>query len=131
LFIPIFIVTPTWVNLFDKAFTQFDGRSFNLDIKLPCFHCTLDQFQCGYQVSHSGNLNSTESLEEGVVLLATREDDGSFAVRRVVQNKSVINSALATFASVGAEHEKARQLQEEQDAVDQQRAAARAALKAA
>lgn len=74
---------------------------------------------------------STESLEEGVVLLATREDDGSFAVRRVVQNKSVINSALATFASVGAEHEKARQLQEEQDAVDQQRAAARAALKAA
>ena len=74
---------------------------------------------------------STESLEEGVVLLATREDDGSFAVRRVVQNKSVVNSALATFASVGAEQEKARQLQEEQDAVDQQRAAARAALKAA
>lgn len=74
---------------------------------------------------------STESLEEGVVLLATREDDGSFAVRRVVQNKSVVNSALATFASVGAEQEKARQLQEEQDAVDQQRAAAREALKAA
>lgn len=74
---------------------------------------------------------STESLEEGVVLLATREDDGTFAVRKVVQNKSVINSALATFASVGAEQEKARQLQEEQNAVDEQRAAARAALKAA
>ena len=74
---------------------------------------------------------STESLEEGVVLLATREDDGTFAVRRVVQNKSVINSALATFASVGAEQEKAKLLQEEQNAVDEQRAAARAALKAA
>lgn len=74
---------------------------------------------------------STESLEEGVVLLATREDDGTFAVRKVVQNKSVINSALATFASIGAEQEKARQLQDEQNAVDEQRAAARAALKAA
>jgi hypothetical protein len=74
---------------------------------------------------------SSESLEEGVVLLATREDDGTFAVRQVLQNKSVINSALATFASLGAEQEKARLLQEEQNAVDEQRAAARAALKAA
>lgn len=74
---------------------------------------------------------SNQSLEEGVVLLATREDDGTFAVRKVVQNKSVINSALATFASVGAEQEKARQLQAEQNAMDEQRAAARAALKAA
>jgi hypothetical protein len=74
---------------------------------------------------------STESLEEGVVLLATREDDGTFSVRQVLQNKSVITSALATFASLGAEQEKARQLQEEQRAVDEQRAAARAALRAA
>jgi hypothetical protein len=74
---------------------------------------------------------STESLEDGVVLLATREDDGTFAVRKVLQNQSVINSALATFASVGAEQEKARLLLEEQKAVDEQRAAARAALKAA
>ena len=74
---------------------------------------------------------STESLEDGVVLLATREDDGTFAVRKVVQNKSVINSALATFASIGAEQEKARLLQQDQDAMDEQRAAARAALKAA
>lgn len=74
---------------------------------------------------------SNESLEEGVVLLATREDDGTFAVRQVLQNKSVITSALATFASLGAEQEKARLLQEEQNAVDEQRAAARAALKAA
>ncbi len=61
----------------------------------------------------------------------TREDDGTFAVRQVLQNKSVINSALATFASLGAEQEKARQLLEEQKAVEEQRAAARAALKAA
>ena len=82
--------------------------------------------------SDSLNANySNESLEEGVVLLATREDNGTFAVRRVLQNKSVINSALATFASVGAEQEKARLLQEEQNAVDEQRAAARAALRAA
>jgi hypothetical protein len=74
---------------------------------------------------------SNESLEEGVVLLATREDDGTFAVRQVLQNKSVITSALATFASLGAEQEKARQLLEEQKAVDEQRAAARGALKAA
>jgi len=74
---------------------------------------------------------STQSLEEGVILLATREDDGSFAVRKMLQSQSVVNSALATFASVGAEQEKARLLQEEQDAVEAQRAAARAALKAA
>lgn len=74
---------------------------------------------------------SAESLEEGVLLLATREDDGTFAVRKMLQNKSVINSALAAFASVGAEQEKARLLKEEQNAVDEQRAAARAALRAA
>jgi hypothetical protein len=74
---------------------------------------------------------STESLEEGVLLLATREDDGTFAVRKMLQNRSVVNSALAAFASVGVEQEKARQLLEEQQAVDEQRAAARAALRAA
>jgi hypothetical protein len=74
---------------------------------------------------------STESLEEGVVLLATREDDGTFAVRQVLQNQSVVNSALATFASLGTEQEKARQLLQEQQAVDEQREAARAALRAA
>jgi hypothetical protein len=74
---------------------------------------------------------ATDNTETGVVLLATREDDGSFAVRRVVQSQSAVNSALAACSSVGAEKEKARLIQEEQDAVEAQRAAARAALKAA
>ena len=78
----------------------------------------------------NANYNS-QSLEEGVVLLATREDDGSFAVRRVVQHQSVVNSALAAFATAGAEKAKAEELAKEQMAVEEQRAAARAALKVA
>ena len=78
----------------------------------------------------NANFNS-QSLEEGVVLLATREDDGSFAVRRVVQNKAVVNSALAAFATVGADQAKAEAIAKEQQAVEEQRAAARAALRAA
>jgi endonuclease III len=74
---------------------------------------------------------SNQKTEEGVVLLATHETDGSFAVRRVVQNQSVINSALATFATVGAEQQKAQELIATQQAVEEQRAAARAALKVA
>ena len=34
--------TPT-ANLFHKAFTQFEGGSFDLSIQLSSFHCTLDQ----------------------------------------------------------------------------------------
>jgi hypothetical protein len=49
----------------------------------------------------------------------------------VVQNQSVINSALATFATVGAEQQKAQELIATQQAVEEQRAAARAALKVA
>ncbi|NBP40273.1 MAG: hypothetical protein EBV34_17890, partial [Betaproteobacteria bacterium] len=78
----------------------------------------------------NANFNS-QSLEEGVVLLATREDDGSFAVRRVVQNQAVVNSALAAFATAGAEKAKAEAIAKEQLAVEEQRAAARAALRAA
>jgi hypothetical protein len=50
---------------------------------------------------------SNEQLEEGVVLLATREDDGSFAIRRVIQSGTAVKSALAACSSVGAEKEKA------------------------
>jgi hypothetical protein len=68
-------------------------------------------------------------LEEGVVLLATKEDDGSFAIRRVVQNSGVVNSALASCASIGQEKEKAQKLQDEMQAIEQERANARMALK--
>ena len=38
---------------------------------------------------------STQQTEEGIVLLATREDDGSFAIRRLIQNTSAVKAALA------------------------------------
>jgi len=80
----------------------------------------------------SDNLNahfSNGSLEEGVVLLATKEDDGSFAIRRVVQNSGAVNSALAACASIGQEKEKAQQLQDDMQAIEESRAQARLALK--
>lgn len=82
----------------------------------------------------SDNLNahfSNSSLEEGVVLLATKEDDGSFAIRRVVQNSGAVNSALAACASIGQEKEKAQKLQDEMQAIEEERAKARLALKTA
>ena len=82
----------------------------------------------------SDNLNasfSNQNLEEGVVLLATREDDGTFAIRRVVQSNSAVKSALAACSSVGEEKEKAKQLQDENRAIEEERLAAQAALKAA
>lgn len=35
---------------------------------------------------------------DAVLLLATKEDDGSFAIRRVIQNSTVITAALASLA---------------------------------
>lgn len=74
---------------------------------------------------------SNDSLEEGVVLLATREDDGSFAIRRVVQNGTAVKSALASCASVGAEKERAQKLADEAKSIEDERLAAQAKLKAA
>jgi hypothetical protein len=74
---------------------------------------------------------SNEQLEEGVVLLATREDDGSFAIRRVIQSGTAVKSALAACSSVGAEKEKAQKLADEAKAIEDERLAAQAKLKAA
>jgi hypothetical protein len=74
---------------------------------------------------------STSSTEEGVVLLATREDDGSFAIRQVVQSNTAVKSALAACASVGAEKEKAREVEEGFRAIESDREAAQAALRVA
>ena len=65
------------------------------------------------------------------MLLATREDDGTFAIRRVVQSNSAVKSALAACASVGQEKEKAKQIQDEYKAIEDERLAAQAAIKAA
>ena len=74
---------------------------------------------------------STSSTEEGVVLLATREDDGSFAIRQVVQSNTAVKSALAACASVGAQQEKAREVEEGFRAIELEREAAQAALRVA
>ena len=72
---------------------------------------------------------SNTNLEEGVVLLATKEDDGSFAIRKVVQNNTAVKSALAACASIGQEKEKAKQFDDEQRAIEQARLSAQANLK--
>ena len=74
---------------------------------------------------------STQNLEEGIVLLATREDDGSFAIRQVVQANSAVKSALAACSSVGQEKEKNQKMLDENRAIEEARLAAQAALKAA
>jgi len=83
---------------------------------------------------HSDKLNasfSTTNLEEGVVLLATREDDGSFAIRQMVQTNAAVKSALAACSSIGVDKEKNQKILDENLAIEEARLAAQAALKAA
>ena len=83
---------------------------------------------------HSDKLNasfSTTNLEEGVVLLATREDDGSFAIRQMVQTNAAVKSALAACSSIGLDKEKNQQILDENLAIEEARLAAQSALKAA
>ena len=74
---------------------------------------------------------STSSTEEGIVLLATREDDGSFAIRKVVQNNSAVKSALAACSSVGVEQAKAKEYEDGVKALEDSRLAAVQGLKVA
>lgn len=74
---------------------------------------------------------STEQTEEGIVLLATREDDGSFAIRRLIQNSSAIKAALAACSIVGAEKEKAKKMEVDAQALEDDRMSALAKLKVA
>jgi len=64
-------------------------------------------------------------------LLATKEDDGSFAIRRMVQSNSAIKSALAACSSVGVEQAKAKQFEDDAKALEENRLAAVKGLKAA
>jgi hypothetical protein len=108
------------------------GKAKTMKDKVELGRAVLDSEALAYISSDSLNASfSNQSLEEGVVLLATREDDGSFAVRRVVQSNSAVKSALAACSSVGEEKEKAKQLQDENRAIEEERMAAQAALKAA
>jgi hypothetical protein len=108
------------------------GKAKTMKDKVELGRAVLDSEALAYISSDNLNASfSNQSLEEGVVLLATRENDGSFAVRRVVQSNSAVKSALAACSSVGEEKEKAKQLQDENRAIEEDRMAAREALKAA
>jgi hypothetical protein len=113
----------------DRATT---GRGKTMKDKVELGRAVLDSDVLA--TVHNDTLNknfSNDSLEEGVVLLATREDDGSFAIRRVVQSNAAVKSALAACASVGQDKERAKQFEDEQKAIEAERLAAQAALKAA
>lgn len=71
---------------------------------------------------------STEKLEEGVVLLATREDDGSFAIRRVIQTGSVVKAAIASCADMSAAARKKKEAEGEAKTMESDREEAREAL---
>ena len=108
------------------------GKAKTMKDKVQLGRAVLESDVLASIASDSLNANfSNQNLEEGVVLLATREDDGTFAIRRVVQSNSAVKSALAACSSVGEEKEKAKQLQDENRAIEEERLAAQAALKAA
>jgi hypothetical protein len=73
----------------------------------------------------------TEKLQDGVVLLATREDDGSFAIRRVLQTESVVKAAIAACGDISAKEKKKAEVEAQAKADDQAREDARQQLKAA
>ncbi len=85
-------------------------------------------------IVHSDKLNaqfSTEKLSEGVVLLATRGDDGTFSIRRVIQADSVVKAALASCSSLGKQEKKKQQIEADAKATEAARLSAQAEMKAA
>ena len=73
----------------------------------------------------------TEKLTDGVVLLATREDDGSFAIRKVLQAEGVVKAAIAACGDITAAERKKAEVEAQAKADDQAREDARQQLKAA
>jgi hypothetical protein len=78
----------------------------------------------------TANFDTSKTIE-GVVLLATREDDGSFAIRRVLQTESLIKAALAACADITARERKAAEVAAQTKASEQAREAVRQELKVA
>ena len=72
-----------------------------------------------------------EKLTDGVVLLATHEDDGTFAIRRVLQTESVVKAAIAACGDISAKEQKKAEVEAQAKADDQAREAVREQLKAA
>jgi hypothetical protein len=73
----------------------------------------------------------TEKLQDGVVLLATREDDGSFAIRRVLQTESVVKAAIAACGDITAKEKKKAEVEAQTRAGEQAREDVRQQLRAA
>jgi hypothetical protein len=85
-------------------------------------------------VIQSDKLNaqySTESLSDGVILLATRGDDGSFSIRKVIQADSVVKAAIASCSSLGKQLKKKQQIEADAKAAEIARLNAQQDLKAA
>ena len=83
---------------------------------------------------HTDALNaqfSTENLGEGVVLLATRDDDGGFSIRRLIQTESVVKAAIAACAQLNASDKKRKEVEAEAAALEKARMEAQKNLKAA
>jgi hypothetical protein len=83
-------------------------------------------------VVQSDKLNaqfSNEKLSEGVVLLATRADNGSFEIRRVIQTDSVVKAAIASCSAVGKTEKKKLELEAQARATEQARIEAQKQLK--
>ena len=83
---------------------------------------------------HTDALNaqfSTENLGEGVVLLATRDDDGGFSIRRLIQTESVVKAAIAACAQLNASDKKRKEVEAEAAALEKARMQAQKNLKAA
>jgi hypothetical protein len=73
----------------------------------------------------------TEKLQDGVVLLATREDDGSFAIRRVLQTESVVKAAIAACGDITAKEKKKAEVEAQTRAGEQAREDVRQQLRVA
>jgi hypothetical protein len=83
---------------------------------------------------HTDALNaqfSTENLGDGVVLLATRDDDGGFSIRRLIQTDSVVKAAIAACAQLNASDKKRKEVEAEAAALEKARMEAQKNLKAA
>lgn len=83
---------------------------------------------------HTDALNaqfSTENLGDGVVLLATRDDDGGFSIRRLIQTESVVKAAIAACAQLNASDKKRKEVEAEAAALLKAQMEAQQNLKAA
>ena len=66
-----------------------------------------------------------------MVLLATRDDDGGFSIRRLIQTGSVVKAAIAACAQLNASEKKRKEMEAEAAELEKARMEAQQNLKAA